>query len=60
MLPPDDLLLGQFVNIEASHNSGNSPRLKAGSANVEALKKLMRKLSVALIADLSVASRRGK
>jgi len=51
MLPPDDLLLGQFVNIEASHNSGKSPRLKAGSANVEALKKLMRKLNVALIAQ---------
>src|SRR5438093_1709401 len=51
MLPPDDLLLAQFVNIEASHNSGKSPRLKAGSANVEALKKLMRKLNVALIAQ---------
>jgi hypothetical protein len=41
LLPDNDRLLGQHVNLEASHNSGKSPTLAGGADNLRALHALL-------------------
>jgi hypothetical protein len=41
LLPENSRLLGQHVNLQASHNSGKSPALAGGAENITALHKLL-------------------
>jgi hypothetical protein len=51
LLPDNDRLLGQHVNLEASHNSGKSPDLAAGAENVTALHELLTRFAEAAARD---------
>lgn len=48
VLPDDPLLLGHYLNLAASHNSGKSPDFPAGRTNRDAIVQMLRLLAAKL------------